>query len=440
MNNDLRINMKLSSSDTIKMKLEDNKSINANISGGIIEIDPIFTESPAYTITYDDINYWNNKSNFSGNYNDLTNKPNIPRQVSDLINDVGYITKTVNNLENYTLSSNLSLVATSGSYTDLLDKPTIPTDTSDLTNNAGFITNTVNDLTNYTLSSNLSLVATTGNYTDLSNTPTLANVATTGQYNDLLNKPTLSTVASTGDYDDLLDKPTIPTKTSDLQNDSGFITNANIPTKTSDLQNDSGFITNTVNDLTNYTLSSNLATVATSGSYTDLSNTPNLATVATSGSYTDLSNTPTIPVVDTSVSTSSTNAIENKAITNYVDNINTYSTSEIKVGTWLNKPLYRKVFDLKNVPVGSSYNYSHGMSNIDTIFLGGESSIYGTSNNTVWPVNSYNGTVSSDFNKRVITTKITPTEIQMYIGEYITASVSMTVNVCIVSYYTKTTD
>lgn len=41
--------------------------------------------------------------------------------------------------------------------------------------------------------------------------------------------------------------------------------------------------------------SSDLATVATSGSYNDLSNTPSLATVATSGSYNDLSNTPTIP-------------------------------------------------------------------------------------------------------------------------------------------------
>lgn len=37
-----------------------------------------------------------------------------------------------------------------------------------------------------------------------------------------------------------------------------------------------------------------LATVATSGSYNDLSNKPSLATVATSGSYNDLSNKPTI--------------------------------------------------------------------------------------------------------------------------------------------------
>lgn len=38
-----------------------------------------------------------------------------------------------------------------------------------------------------------------------------------------------------------------------------------------------------------------LAAVATSGAYSDLTGTPNLATVATSGNYNDLSNTPTIP-------------------------------------------------------------------------------------------------------------------------------------------------
>ena len=37
----------------------------------------------------------------------------------------------------------------------------------------------------------------------------------------------------------------IPTKTSELENDSGFVTSAAIPTKTSDLTNDSGFVTST---------------------------------------------------------------------------------------------------------------------------------------------------------------------------------------------------
>lgn len=43
--------------------------------------------------------------------------------------------------------------------------------------------------------------------------------------------------------------------------------------------------------------SSSLATVATSGLYSDLTGTPSLATVATSGDYTDLTNTPTIPTI-----------------------------------------------------------------------------------------------------------------------------------------------
>ena len=52
----------------------------------------------------------------------------------------------------------------------------------------------------------------------------------------------------------------IPTKTSDLTNDSGFITSSSLPTKVSDLANDSGFITNTVNNLTNYYTKTNTYT------------------------------------------------------------------------------------------------------------------------------------------------------------------------------------
>lgn len=58
----------------------------------------------------------------------------------------------------------------------------------------------------------------------------------------------------------------VPTKTSQLQNDSGFVTSASVPTKTSQLQNDSGFITSsslpTVNNGT-LTIQQNGATVGT---------------------------------------------------------------------------------------------------------------------------------------------------------------------------------
>ena len=43
-------------------------------------------------ITTSKITEWNNKSNFSGNYNDLTNKPTIPTKTSQLTNDSGFIT------------------------------------------------------------------------------------------------------------------------------------------------------------------------------------------------------------------------------------------------------------------------------------------------------------------------------------------------------------
>ena len=60
-----------------------------------------FTETdptvPEYvkSITQEDITNWNNKSEFSGNYNDLTNKPiipEVPTKISELVNDTGFIT------------------------------------------------------------------------------------------------------------------------------------------------------------------------------------------------------------------------------------------------------------------------------------------------------------------------------------------------------------
>lgn len=72
----------------------------------------------------------------------------------------------------------------------------------------------------------------------------------------------LKSVAFTGSYNDLSDKPNIPTNTSELSNDSGFLTSvpseyvtdteldgkgyalaSDIPTKTSELTNDSNFLT-----------------------------------------------------------------------------------------------------------------------------------------------------------------------------------------------------
>lgn len=127
----------------------------------------------------------------------------------------------------------------------------------------------------------------------------------------------------------------------------------NIPTKTSQLTNDSDFV-----------VSSNLASVATSGSYTDLSNKPtiptktseltndsnfvpssSLATVATSGSYNDLSNTPTIPT-KTSDLTNDSNFVSSSSLA-------TVATS----GS------YTDLSNTPTIPTVSDYNASLLLSN-----------------------------------------------------------------------------
>lgn len=63
------------------------------------------------------------------------------------------------------------------------------------------------------------------------------------------------------------------------------------PTKTSDLTNDGASGDST------YVEADDLAEVATTGAYNDLSGVPTLAEVATSGAYSDLSGTPTVPTI-----------------------------------------------------------------------------------------------------------------------------------------------
>lgn len=81
----------------------------------------------------------------------------------------------------------------------------------------------------------------------------------------------------------------------------GYALTSAIPTATSDLTNDSGFITNTVNNLTNYTPTSGLSAVATSGSYNDLEDKPTIIT-----SYNDLTDKPSIPTAYTLPTASTT--------------------------------------------------------------------------------------------------------------------------------------
>lgn len=239
-------------------------------------------------------------------YNELTDRPTIPSDVSDL-------TDTGNLLFD-------------GSYNSLSDTPTIPEDVSDLTDTQGLLgggggdyslpiasttvlggikvgeglsingsgalrvttlaVTSYNELTDtpdlsvYQLSAN----AFSGSYSDLTNRPTIpadisdltdtTSLLFSKSYNDLTNLPSLFS----GSYADLTNKPTIPTNNTELTNGAGYITAASLV----------GYATETYVTTRGY---------LTSVDYSIISNVPTFATVATSGSYNDLSNKPYIPDV-----------------------------------------------------------------------------------------------------------------------------------------------
>ena len=282
----------------------------------------------------------------------------------------------------------------------------VPISTSDLTNNSGFITNTVNDLANYYLktetytqtevnnligqiktisievvdslpetgeSNKIYFVPKDGTTGDIYNeyiwinnaweligstqvdltgyaTETwvnnqIKNFLNEAQVTEIVNNSLTSYYTKTQTDDLLKGKANtldIPTKLSELTNDSGFINNevndlanyykktetynqtevnnllsnkaniSDIPTKVSELENDSGFTTNEgtvtsvavkMNGEVKGTVTSSgtidLGTVITEHQSLDgYAKTADLSKVATTGSYNDLTNQPTIPTVN----------------------------------------------------------------------------------------------------------------------------------------------
>lgn len=129
---------------------------------------------------------------------------------------------------------------------------------------------------------------------------------------DQENLRNLKAVATSGSYNDLADKPTIPTKTSDITNDSGFITANDIPEVETPTCSTIGAVSTSEKGVANgvATLGADSKLTASqmpsvsynnltdkptlfSGSYNDLTNKPELF----SGSYNDLTDKPTIPSV-----------------------------------------------------------------------------------------------------------------------------------------------
>lgn len=274
---------------------------------------------------------------------------------------------------------------------DIADFPTIPTKLSQLENDMGF--------------------GTGGGSGD-----------TSISWTNITNKPNFSDIAISGSYNDLVDTPNIPTKTSDLTNDSGYISNvswgdiSNKPTSfnpTSHTQDASTII--------------GLATVATSGKYSDLSGRPSipskvsqltndsgyitsvswndviskpvLSQVAISGSYSDLSGTPTIPtktselINDSGFLTSSSGVITSVSWSDIKDkpNFSTVATS----GSYT---------DLSNTPtiptkLSDLTNDSDFAIDSDVVHKTGNETIGGTKAFTSGPWVTYNSTTIGYFMK-----------------------------------------
>ena len=105
-----------------------------------------YTESQILTISNDTIyltggSFVKLPAGFSGDYNDLSNKPTIPTNVSELTNDAGFLsteTPQVISISHDTIflsNGGLAILppSFSGDYNDLTNKPLIPTNVSDLT-------------------------------------------------------------------------------------------------------------------------------------------------------------------------------------------------------------------------------------------------------------------------------------------------------------------
>ena len=105
----------------------------------------------------------------------------------------------------------------SGNYGDLSNKPTIPSKTSDLTNDSGFI--------NASGAPVQSVDGATGIVTTNA-VKVVTQTLTEAQKGIARTNIGAGTSSFSGNYGDLSNKPTIPTKTSDLTNDSGFLTDA----------------------------------------------------------------------------------------------------------------------------------------------------------------------------------------------------------------------
>ncbi len=131
-------------------------------------------------------------------------KSEVDTMVSELSENYYNKAQTDNLLNSKANTNDLSQVATSGQYSDLSGLPSIPSKTSDLTNDSNFISSSELSESYYN------------------------KIQTDNLLNSKANTNDLSQVAISGQYSDLSGLPNIPSKTSDLINDSNFVSSSDL--------------------------------------------------------------------------------------------------------------------------------------------------------------------------------------------------------------------
>ena len=144
-----------------------------------------------------------------------------------------------------------------------------------------------------------------------------SNLYLTGYLTDGHNKISVPNIAS---------KSEIPTKTSQLTNNSGFVTSTELATKQDKLVAGTGI-----------TIDENNVISSSGGgggpvNWSDILNKPTFATVATSGSYNDLSDKPTIPTT-TGELTNDSGFITSASLTGYTTEQKVQEMIDASIGT-----------------------------------------------------------------------------------------------------------
>lgn len=212
------------------------------------------------------------------------------------------ITGVKGNKETTYRTGNVNLTpADIGALPDTTEIPTVPTKVSAFENDAGYLTQH-QSLANYPKKTDLANVATSGDYTDLINTPTIPSTEGLATETYVQNKIAEVVNSAPGTLDTL----------NELAQALG---------------NDPNFATTMATELGKKANTANLATVATSGNYNDLSNKPTIPSVG--------NGTLTIQKNGTSAGTFTANATTDKTINIIVPTKVSELTDDVVNGKYL---------------------------------------------------------------------------------------------------------